>query len=90
MELRVALPGPMRLASLAHALDGALDAQTVSVDTQRSELCVETDADADRTIIKLLGAVQAWLEAAGGGPARICLDRRTYTFTGRSLPPRWD
>jgi hypothetical protein len=90
MQLRVALSGPMRLASLAQELDGLLDANTVSVDARRGELCVEAEDDVDRTIIKVVAAVQAWLEGAGGGPARIFLDRRSYTFAGRLLPPRWD
>jgi hypothetical protein len=90
MELRVALAGPSRLASLAHELDGVLDARTVSLDEQNGELCVETEPNPDRTIIKLVGVVQAWLEVAGSGPAQIHLDRRSYTFAGRLLPVRWE
>lgn len=90
MQLRVALSGPTRLASLAHELDGLFGAETVSVDARRGELCVEDEHDADRTIIKVVGAVQAWLEAAGGGPARIFLERRSYTFAAQLLPPRWE
>ncbi len=90
MQLRVALSGQTRLASLAHDLDGLFDADTVSLDARRGELCVEAEHDADRTIIKVLGAVQAWLEAAGGGPAHVFLERRSYTFAGGLLPPRWE
>jgi hypothetical protein len=81
VEIRVALADATGVHALVRRLAGVCDRSSVSFDGRRKEIRVRSESGS-RTLVLVLGAVEAWLAEAGVGSAKLSIGDRSYTMVG--------
>jgi hypothetical protein len=79
VEIRVAVTDATRVHGLMSRLGRLFDRSSVSFDGARREVRVRSEWES-RSVVEVIGAVQAWLEADGLGSARLSVGDRSYTM----------
>jgi hypothetical protein len=86
VEIRVAVTDATRIHGLMRRLGTLFDSSSVSYDGARSEVRVRSDWES-RSVVEVIDAVQAWLEADGLGSAKLSIGDRFYTMDGPAALP---
>ena len=81
VEIRVAVADATGVQALVQRLAGVFDRSSVSFDGRRKEVRVRSEPES-RTVVLVLGAVEAWLAEDGVGSAKLSLGDRSYTMVG--------
>ena len=81
VEIRVAVADATGVQALVQRLAGVFDRSSVSFDGRRKEVRVRSEQES-RTVVLVLGAVEAWLAEDGVGSAKLSLGDRSYTMVG--------
>ena len=82
VEIRVAVADATGVQALVQRLAGVFDRSSVSFDGGRKEVRVRSEPES-RTVVLVLGAVEAWLAEDGvGSAAKLSLGDRSYTMVG--------
>lgn len=90
MELRIVLPDAASATVLADRLIIAFGSEHVSVRDGRREVDVRIDREPDSAILRVLDAVQRWLDLARSGPVEMWLGERSYSFAGWAPAETWN
>jgi hypothetical protein len=78
MRMRIVVPDPASADSLAERLSVAFGPERVSLAGDSPEVGVEVARASARTVIRVLDAVERWLDTAGAGTAELWLDGNSY------------
>jgi hypothetical protein len=89
MELRIVVPDASSATGLADRLIAALGPGQVSLRDGRPEVGVRIDREPDSAILRVLDAVERWLDQARAGYAEMWLGERSYRFAGRAPSETW-
>jgi hypothetical protein len=81
VEITVAVADATGAHGLMRRLIGVFDRSSVSFDGARGEVRVESEWES-RSLIVVLGAVEAWLAEDGVGSTKLSLGERSYTMVG--------
>ena len=81
MEMRIVVPDATSASALAERLTVAFGAHRISRLGERPEVGVEVGRHSDRAVLRVLDAVDGWLDHAGAGFADMRLGKRSYRFT---------
>jgi len=84
MDLRIVVPDAANACSLAERLT-AVRVERISLSAHRQEVEVRIGEGSDRAILRLVDAVERWLEHAAAGSAEMWLGNHSYRLT-RSVP----
>lgn len=77
MEIRVVVQDAASAGALAERLSAGFGADRVWL--KRLEVGVRVERSSDRSVPRILEAVERWLEQAGVGSAELWLGERSYT-----------
>jgi hypothetical protein len=89
MELRIVVPDATSATVLADRLSVALGSQHVSFRDGRREVDVRIDRESDSAIVRVLEAVERWLDQAWSGPVEMWLGERSYRFAWSAPTETW-
>ena len=78
MVMRIVVPDATSASGLAERLSLALGAERISLWGDRGEVDVRVERDSDRTVLRVLEAVDRWLDQAGVGSVEMWLGERSY------------
>jgi hypothetical protein len=78
MEMRIVVPDPASASELAERLTLVLGAEHISLLGDRQEVDVRVERGSDRAILRVLDAVERWLEHASAGSAEMWLGDHSY------------
>jgi hypothetical protein len=81
MEMRIEVPDATSASALAERLTAAFGAHKISRPDERPEVGVEVGRHSDRAVLRVLDAVDGWLDHTGAGFAELRLGKRSYRFT---------
>jgi hypothetical protein len=81
MEMRIVVPDATSASALAERLTVAFGARRISRLDDRPEVGVQVGRHSDRAVLRVLDAVEGWLDHAGAGFAELRLGKRSYRFT---------
>ncbi len=81
MEMRIVVPDATSASALAERLTVAFGAHRISRLGDRPEVAVRVGRHSDRAVLRVLDAVDGWLDHAGAGFAELRLGKRSYRFT---------
>jgi hypothetical protein len=82
MEMRIEVPDATSAGALAERLTVAFGgAERISCWGDRPEVGVQVGRHSDRAVLRVLDAVEGWLDHAGAGFAELRLGKRSYRFT---------
>ena len=84
VEIRVAVDDVERVHGLMRRLASLFDRSAVSFDGSRNEVRVESEWES-RGVVRVIDAVEAWIEEDGGRWAMMSMGNRSYTVAG--APP---
>ena len=85
MEMRIVVPDATSASALAERLTVAFGARRISRSDERPEVGVEVGRHSDRAVLRVLDAVDGWLDHTGAGFAELRLGKRSYRVA-RSAP----
>lgn len=80
MELRIVVPDATSATVLADRLIGAFGSEHVSLRDGWREVDVRIDREPDSAIVRVLEAVERWLDQARVGSVEMRLGERSYRF----------
>jgi hypothetical protein len=80
MEMRIVVPDPASASVLAERLSVAFGSDRISLRGERREVDVLIDREPDSAILRILDAVERWLDQSRVGPVEMRLGDRSYTF----------
>ena len=78
MEMRIVVPDATCASALAERLTVAFGARRISRLDDRPEVGVQVGRHSDRAVLRVLDAVDGWLDHAGVGFADMRLGKRSY------------
>jgi hypothetical protein len=78
MKMRIVVPDATSAKGLAERLSLALGAERISLRGDRGEVDVRVERGSDRTVLRVLDAVERWLDHAGVGSVEMRLGERSY------------
>jgi hypothetical protein len=81
VEISVAVGDGTGVHGLVRRLSGVFDRSSVSFDGARKEVRVRSEWES-RSVVLVLGAVEAWLAEDGVGSAKLSIGERSYTMVG--------
>jgi hypothetical protein len=84
VEIRVAVDNVDRVPGLMRRLSALFDRSAVSFDRSHSEVRVESEWES-RGVVRVIDAVEAWIEEDGGKWAMLSIGNHSYTLAG---PPQ--
>jgi hypothetical protein len=93
MEMWIVPDDPRSAIGLADALTASLGDDRVLLrrDPPPAEVGVrEGKEGSDRTVVRVLDAVDRWLDRSGGGSAEVHLGSRSYTMGRRAPVGFWE
>jgi hypothetical protein len=90
MKLRIVVPDATSATVLADRLIVAFGSEHVSVRDGRLEVDVRIDREPDSVILRVLDAVQRWLDQARSGPVEMWLGERSYRFAAWAPTETWN
>ena len=78
MVMRIVVPDATSASGLAERLSLALGAERISLWGDRGEVGVRVERGSDGTVLRVLEAVDRWLDQAGVGSVEMWLGERSY------------
>jgi hypothetical protein len=78
MEMRIAAPDAVSTGVLAERLTAILGNERVSLEDDRRRVDVRVEGDTDGAVVRVLEAVERWLDQARIGSAEMWLGERSY------------
>ena len=78
MEMRIVVPDDASASVLADRLAVAFGSERISLRGDRREVDVLIDREPDRAILRVLDAVERWLDHARVGSVEMRLGERSY------------
>lgn len=78
MEMRIVAPDDASATVLADRLAVAFGSERISLRGDRREVDVLIDREPDRAILRVLDAVERWIEQARVGSVEMWLGERSY------------
>jgi hypothetical protein len=79
MEMRIVVPDAASASALAQRLTIAFGAERISLAGESPEVDVLVDQESDPAILRVLVAVERWLDQAAVGSAEMWLGENSYT-----------
>ncbi len=87
MEMRIMVPDRGSASALALRLASVFGGDRVTLTDDRHEVDLDIERGSDRTILRVLDAVERWLDGAAVGSAELWLGERSYTLARRAPIP---
>lgn len=81
VEIRVAVDDATRVPQLMHRLAGLFGRSAISFDRSRKQVLVAAEWES-RSVVQVVGAVEAWLMEDGADSATLSIGSRSYTMNG--------
>jgi hypothetical protein len=81
VEIRVAVDDATRVPQLMQRLAGLFGRSAISFDRSRKEVLVAGEWES-RSVVQVVGAVEAWLMEDGADSATLSIGSRSYTMNG--------
>ena len=78
MKMRIVVPDATSANGLAERLSIAFGAERISLRGDHREVDVRVERGSDRTVLRVLDAVDRWLDHAGVGSVEMRLGERSY------------
>ena len=78
MEMRIVVPDAASATLLADRLTVAFGAERISLRRERREVDVLIDREPDPAILRVLDAVEGWIDQARVGSVEMWLGKRSY------------
>jgi hypothetical protein len=78
MEVRIVVSEAEGASALAERLNVAFGAERISLRRDRPEVDVRVEGNTDRAVLRVLDAVEAWLDRTAVGWAEMWLGERSY------------
>jgi hypothetical protein len=78
MVMRIVVPDATSASGLAERLSLALGAERISLLGRSRRIDVRVERGSDRTVLRVLEAVERWLDQAGVGSVEMWLGERSY------------
>jgi hypothetical protein len=78
MEMRFVVPEASGAAALAARLATAFGVERVSLQGDRGEVGVQVERESDPAVIKVVDAVERWLDQSSLGTAQMWLGGQSY------------
>jgi hypothetical protein len=78
MEMRIVVGDAGSANALAEALTAAFGNGRISLWDDRPEVGLQVDGYSNRTVLRVLGTVERWLDKAGLGSAEMWLGEHSY------------
>jgi hypothetical protein len=78
MEMRIVVPDAANAAVLAEQLTVAFGSERISLRGERREVDVLIDPEPDPAILRVLDAVERWIDQARVGSVEMWLGERSY------------
>ena len=85
MEIRIVVPDAGSVRTLADQLVTSVGSDCVSLRADCPEVVVRVAGESDRTVLRVLDAVERWLDHAGVAAAEMWLGEHSYRLA-RSVP----
>jgi hypothetical protein len=89
MEMRIVVPDAASASVLAHRLGVAVGSDRITLRGERPEIDVLIDREPDSAILRVLDAVERWLDQSRVGPVEMWLGDRSYTFARCAVAETW-
>ena len=89
MEMRIVVADAASASTLAERLMAAFGANRISRRDDRPEVGVRVGRHSDRAVLRVLDAVDSWLDQAGAGFADMRLGKRSYRVARRAPVESW-
>jgi hypothetical protein len=89
MEMRIVVPDAASASVLADRLSVACGSDRITLRDERREIDVLIDREPDSAILRVLDAVERWLDQSRVGPVEMWLGDRSYTFARCVLAETW-
>jgi hypothetical protein len=86
MEMRVVVPDGASVGALAHRLTAVFGGERVSLWPDSREVDVRVEGESDRAVLRVLDAVERWLDQAGIGSAEMWLGEHSYRVARWARP----
>lgn len=78
MEMRIVVPDAASASALAERLTVAFGAERILLWADRPEVEIQVERESDRAVLRVLDAVERWLDQAGVSFAELWLGKRSY------------
>ncbi len=78
MEMRIVVADAASASALAERLAVAFGAERISLWGDRPEVGIRVERESDRAVLRVLDAVDRWLDQTGVGFAEMWLGKRSY------------
>jgi hypothetical protein len=82
VEIRVVVPDAAGVHGLMRRLAVVFDRSSISFDGAQREVCVRSEWES-RGVVRVVDAVEAWLEEDGATSAKLWMGDHSYTVVGR-------
>ena len=89
MEIRIVVPDAVSATLLADRLTVAFGCDRISLRGERREVDVLIDREPDPAILRVLDAVERWLDQARVGSVEMWLGERSYRLAGWAPAETW-
>jgi hypothetical protein len=89
MDMRIVVPDAPSASALAERLSVAFGADRISRSGDRPEVGIRFRRHSDRAVLRVLDAVDRWLDYAGAGFADMHLGTSSYRVTRRAPVESW-
>jgi len=89
VEMRIVVPDAASATALAERLTVSFGAARVSCRRDRTEVGIRVGRHSDRAVLRVLDAVDGWLDYAGAGFADMRLGTRSYRIARRAPVESW-
>lgn len=89
MEMQIVVADAASASTLAERLMATFGANRISRRDDRPEVGVRVGRHSDRAVLRVLDAVDGWLDQAGAGFADMRLGKRSYRVARRAPVESW-
>ena len=89
MDMRIVVRDAPSASALAERLTAAFGADRILRSGDRPEVGIRFRRHSDRAVLRVLAAVEGWLDHAGGGFADLQLGRHSYRVARRAPVESW-
>jgi len=81
MRMRIVLPDAASAGALGERLAISFGSERISVLEERREVDVQVEGESDRAVIRIVDAVERWLDHAAGVSAEMILGENSYRLS---------
>jgi hypothetical protein len=78
MEMRIVVPDAASTGALAERLTAVFGAERISLLGDRREVDIRVEGESDHAVLRVLDAVELWLDQAAVGSAEMWLGEHSY------------